>query len=125
MSKKIISTSEAPQAIGPYSQAVVANGFVFCSGQIPLKSDGTLLEGGIVEQTHQVMNNLKAVLDEADSDFSKVVKTTIFLSSMDDYSEVNKVYSEYFTDQPPARATVEVARLPKEVGVEIEVIALV
>ncbi len=122
--KKIISSSKAPKAIGPYSQAVLANGFIFCSGQIPLNPDGTLLKGGIEDQTNRVMKNLEAVLKEAGSDFSKVVKSTIFLSDLNDFQKVNEVYANYFPSDPPARATVQVARLPKEVGIEIECIAL-
>lgn len=122
--KKIISTHNAPQAIGPYSQAVVANGFVFCSGQVALNTDGTFNRGDVVTQTHQAMKNLEEVLKAAGSDFSKVVKSTIFLADMNDYGVVNEAYGQYFEDNPPARSTVEVARLPKDMAVEIEVIAI-
>lgn len=124
--KKNISTDKAPQAIGPYSQAVEVNGFVFCSGQIALIPETMeIKEGGVREQTEQVMQNLEVVLSEAGSDFSKVVKTTIFLKDMNDFVIVNEVYGKYFPENPPARATVEVARLPKDVLVEVECIAVV
>ncbi len=119
-----ISTPNAPQAIGPYSQAIKANGFIFCSGQIPLRPDGTLNEGDIKEQTHQVLTNVKNLLESAGSSLDKIVKTTIFLDDMNDYQTVNEIYSEYFTANKPARSTIEVARIPKDVKVEIECIAL-
>lgn len=122
--KEIVSTSNAPAAIGPYSQAVKANGLVFCSGQIPLKPDGTLVEGDIVEQAKQVMANLKAVLDAAGSGFEKVVMTTIYLTNMADFQAVNEVYGAHFAENQPARATVAVKELPKGVGVEISMIAV-
>lgn len=122
---EIIHSSEAPAAIGPYSQAVKANGLVFCSGQISLTVDGDLLEGDVAMQTEQVMKNLGAVLKAADSDFSKVVKTTIYLVDINDFATVNQVYGEYFTgDNKPARATVAVKDLPKGVKVEIDCIAI-
>lgn len=121
---KAVKTTEAPAAIGPYSQAVTANGFVFCSGQIALKTDGGLVEGDVMEQTTQVMLNLKAVLEAAGSDFTKVVKTTIYLSDINDFAKVNEVYAEYFQEGvKPARATVEVSNLPKGVKVEIDCVA--
>lgn len=121
---EVVETDNAPAAIGPYSQAIKSAGFVFCSGQIPLKADGTLLEGDVVAQAHQVLDNLKAVLTAAGSGTEKVVKTTIYLASMDDFGAVNEVYSTYFSGEvKPARATVEVARLPKNVMVEIDCIA--
>lgn len=121
---KIVETDSAPQAIGPYSQAVVSGGFVFCSGQIPLLLDGSLLEGGVDEQASLVMKNLGAVLSAAGSSFEKVVKTTIFLASMDDFALVNDVYASFFDgENKPARATVEVSKLPKGVKVEIDCIA--
>ncbi len=121
---KIVSTDQAPSAIGPYSQAVVTGNLVFCSGQIPLMANGTLLEGGVDLQTKQVMSNLAAVLAAAGTDFTKVVKTTIFLSDMGDFAAVNEVYASYFGgESKPARATVEVSCLPKNVAVEIECIA--
>jgi len=121
---KIVNTENAPRAIGPYSQAVCSSGFVFCSGQIPLGLDGNVVHGGIEEQTVQVMENLNAVLVAAGSGFGKIVKTTIFLDSIDDFSVVNDVYARYFPNEnKPARATVEVGRLPKGVLVEIDCIA--
>jgi 2-iminobutanoate/2-iminopropanoate deaminase len=121
---QVISTEKAPKAIGPYSQAIVANGFVFLSGQIPLDaSTGQVNQGSIAEQTKTVLTNLKAVLESAGSDISKVVKTTVYLKDMQDFEEVNRVYGEFFTSNKPARATVQVARLPKDVGVEIDAIA--
>jgi len=123
---KIIHTEGAPAAIGPYSQAVVANGLVFCSGQIAIDpATGTLLNGDVQTQTRQTLHNLSAVLEAAGADFSSVVKTTVFLKSMDDFSAMNEVYAEAFGDNRPARAAVEVARLPKDVDVEIDAIAVV
>ena len=121
---KEISTKEAPQAIGPYSQAIEANGFIFTSGQIALKPDGTLENGDIVHQTHQVMKNLYYVLEAAGAHFNDVVKTTIFLADMNDFEQVNEVYAHYFGLHKPARSTVAVKTLPKNVLVEIECIAL-
>ena len=123
---KAIHSKGAPAAIGPYSQAVVANGLVFCSGQIAIDpATGSLLTGDVKLQTRQVLNNLAAVLQAAGADFSSVVKTTVFLKSMDDFSAMNEVYAEVFGDSRPARAAVEVARLPKDVDVEIDAIATV
>ncbi|GAB5494174.1 MAG: RidA family protein [Phototrophicaceae bacterium] len=125
MSKKVIHTEHAPAAVGPYSQAIVANGFVFTAGQIPLiPSEGKMLDGDIKAQTRQVMENLSAVLGEANSNFDNVIKTTIFLASMDDFAQVNEVYGEFFSSNPPARSTVEVAGLPLGALVEIEMVAL-
>jgi len=126
--KKIVQTDAAPKALGPYSQAVVANGLVFCAGQIPLDpATGNIVDGGIAEQTHQVLKNLRAVLKAAGSDLGQAVKTTVFLKSMDSFAAMNEVYGlpEYFGSATPARSTVEVARLPRDVMVEIEVVALV
>lgn len=124
--KKIIQTASAPAAIGPYSQAVVSSqGLVFLSGQIPLNAEGSLVDGGIVEQTTQVMKNLEAVLQAAGSSLAGVLKTTVYLRDMNDFPEMNKVYGEFFGDSLPARATVQVSRLPKDVAVEIDVIAAV
>ena len=122
--KKEIRTKEAPAPIGPYSQAIDAGSFVFCSGQIPLDPiSGEIIGTGDVEaQTRQVMKNIAAVLKEAGADFNKVVKTTIFLKSMGDFPKVNSIYGEFFQAPYPARSTVEVARLPKDVLVEIEII---
>jgi 2-iminobutanoate/2-iminopropanoate deaminase len=124
MERKIIKTADAPQAIGPYSQAVEAGGFVFVSGQIPIDpKTGDLLQGDIQSQTRLVMENAKAILMAAGSSFSGVVKTTIYLKSMSDFGQVNEVYGSYFPSDPPARATVEVSRLPKDVAVEMDFIA--
>lgn len=123
MSKEAISTTNAPGAIGPYSQAIRTGNLLFCSGQIPLTPGGELITGDIREQTTQVMKNVTAVLEAADLSLANVVKTTIFLSSMDHFATVNEVYGSYFTETPPARSTVAVAGLPKNVDVEIEVVA--
>ncbi|TNE91840.1 MAG: hypothetical protein EP330_03835 [Deltaproteobacteria bacterium] len=123
---KRVSTDKAPAAIGPYSQAIVANGMVFCSGQIAIVPEtGALLEGDVSAQTRLALANLAAVLDAAGSSLGQVVKTTVFLKNMDDFSAMNAVYGEAFGDHRPARAAVEAARLPKDVDVEIECIALV
>jgi 2-iminobutanoate/2-iminopropanoate deaminase len=126
--KKVVQTEAAPKALGPYSQAIVANGVVYCAGQIPLDpATGNIVQGGIAEQTHQVLKNLRAVLKAAGSDLDRAVKTTVFLKSMDSFTAMNEVYGrpEYFGAAAPARSTVEVARLPRDVMVEIEVVALV
>lgn len=123
---KVINTTKAPAAIGPYSQAIAANGLLFTSGQIPVDpTTGRVVEGGIESQARMVMKNLKAVLLEADVDFSAVVKTTCFISSMDDFAAFNSVYSQYFTsDAKPARSCVAVKTLPKNVLCEVEAIAV-
>jgi 2-iminobutanoate/2-iminopropanoate deaminase len=124
--KQIVSTESAPQAIGPYSQATVAGGFLFASGQIPLDPQtGEFVAGGIREQTEQVMRNLGAVLAAAGSGFDRVVKTTVYLADMNDFAAMNEVYGRYFESEPPARATVQAARLPRDARVEIDLIALV
>jgi 2-iminobutanoate/2-iminopropanoate deaminase len=121
---QIISTPNAPAAIGPYSQAVAVNGFLFASGQIPLDPETQQVVAGTVEvQTGRVLNNISAILEAAGSGLAKVVKTTVFLKDMNDFAAMNGVYAKYFAVNPPARSTVEVARLPKDVRVEIEVIA--
>lgn len=125
MEKQIIATTNAPAAIGPYSQAVKVGNFLFTSGQIPLLPNGDLLTGTIQEQTHQVFKNLQAVLAEAGASLNDVVKATVFIKDMNQFGDINAVYGEYFGDHRPARSTVEVARLPKDVGVEIELIAVV
>jgi 2-iminobutanoate/2-iminopropanoate deaminase len=126
MSKKIVQTAKAPNAVGPYSQAIIANGFVYTAGQIPLiPGEGKIVEGDIQAQTRQVLDNLQAVLEGAGTSLANVVKTTVFLKNMDDFARMNEVYAQYFPENPPARSTVEVARLPRDVMVEIEVIALV
>jgi len=122
---KVVATDSAPKAIGPYSQAIVANGMVFVSGQIPIDPvSGNLVEETIAEQTKQVMSNLSAILESAGADFSKVVKTTVYLKDMDDFAEMNRVYGNHFPDHKPARATVQVAKLPRDVSVEIDCIAV-
>ena len=121
---KMITTEQAPAAIGPYSQAVQAGGFLFCSGQIALCPDGSLVEGGVVEQTHQIFNNIEGVLSAAGCDTDSVVKCSVFLKDMNDFASVNEVYADYFGEHRPSRACVEVSRLPKDVLVEIEVTAL-
>ena len=122
--REIIETRDAPAPIGPYSQAVRANGFVFISGQIPIDPvRGQLVEGGVAAQTHQVMKNLSAILQAAGIGLGNVVKTTVFLTNLDDFSVINQVYGEYFAEAKPARATVQVARLPREALVEVEAIA--
>jgi 2-iminobutanoate/2-iminopropanoate deaminase len=123
--KKEIKTEKAPKAIGPYSQAIEANGFIFASGQIPLNpSTGELNTGTIEEQTRLVLNNLKAVLEAGGSSLDKAVKCTVFLQDMNDFSKMNAVYSEFFKPPYPARAAVQVARLPKDVRIEIEAVAV-
>ncbi|MBS0540404.1 MAG: RidA family protein [Proteobacteria bacterium] len=125
--KKTVQTDQAPKALGPYAQAIVAGGMVYCAGQIPLDpKTGEIVAGGIAEQTHQVLKNLRAVLKQAGSDLDKAVKTTVFIKDMNNFVAMNEVYGrpEYFGSQPPARSTVEVARLPKDVMVEIEVVAV-
>jgi 2-iminobutanoate/2-iminopropanoate deaminase len=123
--KEPVQTDCAPKAIGPYSQAIKANGFVFASGQIPLDPQTMeIVEGGIREQTERVMTNLSAVLRAAGTSLDHVVKTTVFLSDLSDFTEMNETYGRFFGEVPPARATVEVSRLPRNVKVEIEVIAL-
>lgn len=124
--KQIIQTGRAPQAIGPYSQAIKANGFVFASGQIPIDpATGQFVAGGITEQTEQVMKNVVAVLVAAGSGLDRIVKTTVFLADMEEFAAMNEVYAKFFTSDPPARATVQAAGLPRNARVEIEVIALV
>lgn len=122
--KKIISTLNAPQAIGPYSQAVLKNNTLYCSGQIALNpKNNELIIDNIVDETHQVMKNIHEILKEANMDFNNIVKCTIFLKNMNDYIKVNEVYSTYFTSQPPAREAVQVSVLPKNVNIEISAIA--
>ncbi|WP_345980715.1 RidA family protein [Sulfurimonas sp. HSL3-2] len=120
-----VQTDKAPSAIGPYSQAVVANGVVYTSGQIALTPEGVMLEDDVVVQTKQVLKNLTAVLQAAGSDLDRVIKTTIFLSSMDDFVTVNEIYAEAFGSHKPARSTVAVKTLPKNALVEIDAIALI
>ncbi|WP_276357718.1 RidA family protein [Cohnella caldifontis] len=122
---KIVSASSAPAAIGPYAQAVRYGQLLFTSGQIPLTPEGELAAGGIAEQTRQVLANLKAVLAAEGADLRDIVKTTVFLKDMNQFAEFNSVYGSYFQEHTPARSTVEVARLPKDVLVEIEAIAAI
>ena len=124
--KQIVSTDRAPRAIGPYSQAVITHGFAFLSGQIPL-DPGTnqLIDGDIAAQTGRVLENLKAVLEACGSSLAQVVKTTVFLKDMGEFAKMNEVYGRYFPESPPARATVEAARLPRDVRVEIDCVAVV
>ncbi|MFB5663750.1 RidA family protein [Alteribacillus sp. HJP-4] len=121
---KKIFTNKAPEAIGPYSQGIIVNNMFYSSGQIPLLADGQLVAGGVKEQTHQVFQNLKAVLEEAGSSLENVVKATVFIKNMEEFPVINEIYGEYFSEHQPARSCVEVARLPKDVLIEIEVIAL-
>jgi 2-iminobutanoate/2-iminopropanoate deaminase len=125
--KNVVKSDAAPGALGPYSQAIVAGGMVYCAGQIPLDpATGNIVSGGIAQQTEQVLKNLRAVLKAAGSDLDRAVKTTVFIKNMNDFGAMNDVYGrpEYFGSMPPARSTVEVARLPRDVLVEIEVVAL-
>jgi 2-iminobutanoate/2-iminopropanoate deaminase len=123
--KTVISTPEAPGAIGPYSQAIVSGEFLFCSGQIPLDpGSGELLQGGIGAQTKLVLENLRGVLRAAGLTFGDVVKTTVFLTDLHDFPEMNSVYATYFSSAPPARSTIQVAALPKGANIEIEAIAI-
>ena len=124
MQKTPVHTDQAPTAIGPYSQAIQVGDFLFTSGQIPLKPDGDLLEGDIKAQTEQVLTNLKAVLEAGGAGLESVVKCTCFLSDMNNFGAMNDVYGSFFTGTPPARSAVEVARLPKDVLIEIEAIAV-
>ncbi len=123
--KKIISTNNAPKAIGPYSQAVLAGNILYCSGQIAINpKSGALNTANIIAETNQVMQNLEAVLSEAEMNFNNVVKCSIFLKDMKQYTDVNKVYAEYFGDNPPAREAMEVSVLPRNVNIEISLIAI-
>ena len=125
MSRKVINTDDAPRAIGPYSQAIATETMIFVSGQIPIDPEtGNLSNGGIREQTRRVLQNLSAILKAAGTSLERVVKTTVYLKDMSQFQDMNEVYAEYFKTAPPARATVEVARLPKDVLVEIDLIAL-
>ncbi|AVX29679.1 MULTISPECIES: RidA family protein [unclassified Carboxydocella] len=125
MTKEIISTTAAPQAIGPYSQAVKVGNLLFCSGQIPIDPvTGQLVTGDIQTQTRRVLDNIKGLLEAAGSSLDKVVKATVFIKDMNQFATINEIYATYFTANPPARSLVEVARLPKDVDIEIEVIAL-
>jgi 2-iminobutanoate/2-iminopropanoate deaminase len=123
--RNVISTPDAPKAIGPYSQAIRANGFVFVSGQVAIDpATQQVISGDVAAQTDRVLKNLSAILKAADSGLDKVVRSTVFLKNMNDFAAMNQVYGKYFSAEPPARSTVEVARLPKDVLVEIDAIAL-
>jgi 2-iminobutanoate/2-iminopropanoate deaminase len=123
--REAVATQKAPQAIGPYSQAIKANGLVFASGQIPIDpATGQLIHGDIAAQTERVLNNITEILGAAGSSLQRVVKTTVFLKNMSEFAQMNEVYGRFFSKEPPARSTVEVARLPKDVLIEIDVIAL-
>ena len=125
MSRETIQTNEAPKAIGPYAQAIKANGFVYTAGQIPIDPEtGNLVEGGIKEQTRRVLENLKAVLEASGSSMSQVVKATVFLKNMADFAAMNEVYAEYLGNSKPARSTVAVAELPRNALVEIDLVSL-
>ena len=121
----VINTKQAPEALGPYSHATEINGFIFTSGQIPLNTKGEIVSEDVQVQTKQVFENLKVVLDAAGSDLESVIKATIFIKDMNEFQQINEVYGEYFSSHQPARSCVEVARLPKDVKVEIEIIAKV
>lgn len=124
--KKIVATEKAPKAIGPYSQAIVHNGLAYLSGQIPLDpATGQLVEGDIAAQTTRVLENLKAVLEACGSGLDRVVKTTVYIKDMGEFTKMNEIYGKYFSHEPPARSTVEAARLPRDVRVEIDAIAIV
>ncbi len=123
--REVVATPNAPQAIGPYSQAIRANGFIFCSGQIPLNpATQQIVEGGVAEQTEQVLANLEAVLRAAGSGMDKIVRTSVYLKDMNEFAAMNAVYERFFPQRPPARSTIEAARLPKDVRVEIDAIAM-
>jgi len=127
LAKKTVQTGKAPKALGPYAQAISAGGMIYCAGQIPIDpASGNIVEGGIAEQTRQVLKNLRAVLQAAGSDLDRAVKTTVFIKDMNNFAAMNEIYGrpEFFGANPPARSTVEVARLPRDVMVEIEVVAL-
>ena len=124
--KETISTEKAPGAIGPYSQAVKEGNMVFCSGQIPIDpTTGEFVSNNVAEQTHQVLTNLSAVLEAAGTSLNNVVKTTVFLADMNDFTAMNEIYAEFFSDNKPARATVQAARLPRDARVEIDCIAII
>jgi len=121
---RIVSTDRAPKAIGPYSQAVISNGFVFVSGQVPIDpATGQIVAGGIAEQTARVFENIRNVLEAAGSSLEQAVKTTVYLKDMGEFAQMNEAYGRYFPSNPPARATIEAARLPRDVRIEIDCIA--
>ncbi|VEF50001.1 translation initiation inhibitor [Bacillus freudenreichii] len=122
---RIVETNKAPAAIGPYSQGIIVNNMFYSSGQIPLTPEGELVGGSVEEQAHQVLRNVQGVLEAAGASLDSVVKTTVFIKNMDDFGAINEIYAQYFSEHKPARSCVEVARLPKDVLLEMEVIALV
>ena len=123
--REVISTNRAPQAIGPYSQAILANGFIFTAGQIALDpASGQVVQGGIVDQTIRVLENLKGIVEAAGSSLDRTVKATVYLQDMSDFAAMNEVYARYFPNDPPARSTVQASRLPRDVRVEIDLIVL-
>jgi len=123
--REVISTNRAPRAIGPYSQAILANGFIFTAGQIALDpASGQVVEGGIVDQTIRVLENLKGIVEAAGSSLDRTVKATVYLQDMSDFAAMNEVYARYFPNDPPARSTVQASRLPRDVRVEIDLIVL-
>lgn len=125
MKKRAVSTERAPQAVGPYSQAIVAGDYIFCAGQVAIDpQQGKLIEGDVAVQTGRVLENLRAVLEAAGSSLDRVVKTMVFMVNLDDFQTMNRVYAEYFQDGPPARSTIQVARLPLGALIEIEAVAL-
>ena len=124
MKRQVVATDNAPKAVGPYSQAVWAGDLLFCAGQIPLEpATGNIVPGGITEQATRVLENIRGLLQSQGLDFANVVKSTVFLSDMNNFAAMNEVYARFFTKEPPARSTVQVARLPKDALVEIEVVA--
>jgi 2-iminobutanoate/2-iminopropanoate deaminase len=125
MSRSVVSSENAPKALGPYSQAIATDGLIFLAGQLPLDpTTGNFVEGDVGEMTRQVLRNLAAVLEAADSSLDKIVKTTVFLADLNDFAAMNTAYAEFFPNDPPARSTVQVARLPRDARVEIEAIAV-
>lgn len=125
MKKEIISTDMAPKAIGPYSQAVKVGNFLFISGQIPIDpKTGELIEGNIKEQTKRVLENLKGIIESLGGSLENIIKTTVFLKNIEDFHDMNEIYAEYFKENPPARSTIEVSRLPRNVSIEIEAIGI-
>lgn len=124
MEKRSVLTEKAPKALGPYSQAIVAGDFIFTAGQVPIDPQTGKVVDGIEAQTKQSMENIKAILQAAGSGLDKIVKTTIFVNNLNDFTKINQVYGSFFSDVPPARSTIQVARLPLDVGVEIEAVAL-
>jgi 2-iminobutanoate/2-iminopropanoate deaminase len=125
MARETVSTEKAPKAIGPYAQAIIANGFVYTAGQIPLDPQtGNIVDGGIKQQTRQVMENLRAVLEAAGSSLNQVLKATVFLKDIGDFAAMNEIYAEYFGEAKPARSTVAVAELPRNALIEIDLVAL-